>query len=136
MQRASAEASQELARRLGIGPTDAAAMNHLFAAAEPLGPVELGHLLGIRSASATALVDRLEQSGHLRRQAHPADRRRVALVPSEESAQQTMAAMASLLDDLEAVSARLSATEAVVVVRFLTEAADAMFRYAHPDRDS
>ena len=86
VQQASVEANQELARRLGIGITDIAALEHLSSAAQPLGPVELGHRLGIRSASATALVDRLEQSGHLRREARPDDRRRVALVPSEHSA--------------------------------------------------
>ena len=85
VQQASVEANQELARRLGIGITDVSALEHLSSASEPLGPVELGHRLGIRSASATALVDRLEQSGHVHREPRPDDRRRVALVPSDAS---------------------------------------------------
>ena len=97
VQQASAEANQELARRLGIGITDVAALEHLVAADPPLGPVELGHRLGIRSASATTLVDRLEQSGHVHRTAHPQDRRRVELVMSEESAARTLEALAPLL---------------------------------------
>ena len=131
VQQATVEANQELARRLGIGITDIAALEHLSSAEQPLGPVELGHRLGIRSASATALVDRLEQSGHVRREPRPDDRRRVALVPSEHSALQVLSALAPLLADIDAAAARLTEAEALAVTRFLTEAAAAMRRYAH-----
>jgi len=131
VQQASVEANQELARRLGIGITDIAALEHLSSAEQPLGPVELGHRLGIRSASATALVDRLEQSGHVRREPRPDDRRRVALVPSEHSHTQVLSALAPLLVDIDAAAARLTEQEAAAVTRFLTDAAAAMRRYAH-----
>jgi DNA-binding MarR family transcriptional regulator len=130
VQQAGAEANLELARRLGIGLTDLHAMNHIFSGAVPIGPVELGQRLGIRSASATALVDRLEHSGHVRRQPHPDDRRRVALVPSEQAAVRTMAAMAPMLAGIEAAAARLSDTERDAVTRFLTAAAEALRDYA------
>ena len=134
VQQASVEANQELARRLGVGITDVAALEHLSSATSPLGPVELGHRLGIRSASATALVDRLESSGHVRRESHPDDRRRVALVPSEHSGIQVMSALAPLLADIDAAAARLSDSEAAAVTRFLTEAAEAMRTYARGGR--
>ncbi len=108
-------------------------MEHLFSAGQPLGPVELGNRLGIRSASATVLVDRLEESGHVRREPHPDDRRRVLLVPTELSGQQTMAALRPLLADIEAAAAKLTESQAAAVTRFLTEAAAAMRRYAHSD---
>ena len=130
VQQAGIEANQELARRLGVGITDVAALEHLSSAPTALGPVELGHRLGIRSASATALVDRLEQSGHVRRQSRPDDRRRIALVPTETSGIEVMAALAPLLQDIDAAAARLSDTEAAAVTRFLTEAAAAMRNYA------
>ena len=129
-QQAGAEANLELARRLGIGLTDLHAMNHIFSGTVPIGPVELGQRLGIRSASATALVDRLEHSGHVRRQPHPDDRRRVTLVPSEQAAVRTMAAMAPMLAGIEAAAARLTDAEREAVTRFLTEAAEAMRGYA------
>ncbi len=135
VQQAGIEANQELARRLGVGITDVAALEHLFSAPAPLGPVELGHRLGIRSASATALVDRLEQSGHVRRQPRPDDRRRVALVASEHSARQVLAALSPLLADIDAAAARLTEGEATAVTRFLGEAADAMRRYARGGTD-
>ena len=134
VQQAGAEANLELARRLGIGLTDLHAMNHIFSGAVPIGPVELGQRLGIRSASATALVDRLERSGHVRRQADQDDRRRVALVPSEQSAARTMAAMAPMLAGIEAAAARLTDAERSAVTGFLTEAAEAMRAYARGAR--
>ncbi len=130
VQQASAEANQELARLLGIGITDVAALEHLVAADPPLGPVELGHRLGIRSASATTLVDRLEQSGHVHRTAHHQDRRRVELVVSEESTALTLEALAPLLAEIDAAAARLTPAESVAVTRFLLDAAAAMHRYA------
>jgi DNA-binding MarR family transcriptional regulator len=134
VQQAGAEANLEVARRLGIGLTDLHAMNHIFSGAVPIGPVELGQRLGIRSASATALVDRLERSGHVRRQADQDDRRRVALVPSEQSAARTMAAMAPMLAGIEAAAARLTDAERSAVTGFLTEAAEAMRAYARGAR--
>ncbi len=130
VQQAGAQANLELARRLGLGLTDLHAMNHIFSGTDPIGPVELGQRLGIRSASATALVDRLEQAGHVRRGPHPDDRRRVTLVPSEQSAARTMAAMAPMLAGIEAAAASLTDSERVAVTRFLTEAAEAMRSYA------
>ncbi len=53
------EMQTALARRLGVGLTDVRAMEELVASPDVLGPVELGNRLGIRSASATVLVDRL-----------------------------------------------------------------------------
>jgi DNA-binding MarR family transcriptional regulator len=134
VQQASVEANQELARRLGIGITDVSALEHLSSSSEPLGPVELGHRLGIRSASATALVDRLEQSGHVRREPRPDDRRRVSLVPSEHSAVEVLDALAPLLADIDAAAARLSEPESAAVTQFLTEAAEAMRSYARGGR--
>lgn len=87
--------------------------------------------MGIRSASATALVDRLEQSGHVNRQARPDDRRRVALIPSAQSGIDVLAALSPLLAEIDAAAARLSPDEAAAVTRFLTEAAAAMRHFAH-----
>ncbi len=42
-----------------------------------IGPSELARRLQMTSGAMTALVDRLEASGHVVRERHPADRRRV-----------------------------------------------------------
>ncbi|TDC01683.1 MarR family transcriptional regulator, partial [Micromonospora fluostatini] len=99
--RASGDIRAALARRLGIGPTDAAAIDHLVASPEPLGPVELGNRLGIRSASATTLVDRLVQAGHVERTPHPGDRRRVALQVTDHAFTEVVEALSPMLAGIE-----------------------------------
>lgn len=86
-----------LARRLGVGLTDVRAMEELVGSTEPLGPVELGNRLGIRSASATVLVDRLAAAGHLERVRHPEDRRRITLHLTERARSEFRAALGPLL---------------------------------------
>ena len=135
VQQASYDATLSLARRLGLGATDIAALEHLMAADEPLGPVQLGQRLGIASASATALVDRLERGGHVHRSPHPQDRRRQMISVTQESADQTWEALRPLLADIDLAAAQLTPQEAAAVVRFLGAAADAMRRYAGPSTD-
>jgi DNA-binding MarR family transcriptional regulator len=130
MQQASYDATLALARRLGLGTTDIAALEHLKLSGEPLGPVQLGRRLGIASASATALVDRLERNGHVRRSPHLQDRRRQAISVTQESTDQTWQALRPLLADIDLAAAQLTPEEAAAVVRFLSAAADAMRRYA------
>jgi DNA-binding MarR family transcriptional regulator len=95
-----------------------------------MGPAELAKRLGIRSASATALVDRLVVSGHVSRTPHPADRRRIALAQTPLSDARTTAALAPMLIEIEAAAQRLTEGEAAAVTRFLGEAAQAMRNYA------
>src|ERR1700712_2316910 len=49
----------------------------------PLGPTELGLLLGLNTSSITALIDRLEAGGMARRRPHPSDRRRAVVELSD-----------------------------------------------------
>jgi DNA-binding MarR family transcriptional regulator len=46
---------------------------------EPIGAKRLAELMGMTSGAVTRLVDRLEQSGYVRRSPDPTDRRRVVL---------------------------------------------------------
>jgi DNA-binding MarR family transcriptional regulator len=51
------------------------------------GPISVGNLaqaIGASLASTSSLADRLVRSGHLQRQADPADRRRVLLVATDQ----------------------------------------------------
>ena len=51
----------------------------------PLTPASLGSILGLKSGSVTALVDRLEQAGLVVRHRRSTDRRLRTLEPSEDS---------------------------------------------------
>lgn len=108
-----------LARALGIGPNDVWALERLGVEG-PLGPVELGNRLGgMRSASATALVDRLEAAGHVERRRHPSDRRRVVVARTERADEAGEEVFAPLAAGMEEAAADLTNEERAVVARYL-----------------
>lgn len=62
--------------------TDIAALTQLMRAHsfdEPMSPSDLAHQLRLSPPATTALLDRLEGTGHLVRERHPDDRRRIVL---------------------------------------------------------
>lgn len=120
-----------LARRMGIPPTDVWALEHLLNAG-PLGPVELGRRLGIRSASATTLVDRLERAGHAERTRPLGDRRRLAVVATPVAADAAGAAFAPLGAALEGAAAGMTAAERTTVARYLDRVIAALDAYSAP----
>jgi DNA-binding MarR family transcriptional regulator len=117
-----------LAKALGIPPTDVWALEHLLTS-EPLGPVELGHRLGIRSASATSLVDRLERGGHVERRRHDADRRRLVVVPTQAGAEAVVGAFAALGQALDDAGDALDPAGRVAVARYLRDVTAAVEAY-------
>ena len=70
------------AERHDMHPTDWAALLavvHGDRVGRPLTPGDLGERLGISSGATTAVVDRLERAGHVRRVRDDRDRRRLTL---------------------------------------------------------
>ena len=75
---------QAVADRVGLHVTDLRCLN-LLAQAGPLTAGELGQQLGLGTTGAvTRMVDRLERTGYVRREADPRDRRRVIIQPVPE----------------------------------------------------
>ncbi|MEU5097218.1 helix-turn-helix domain-containing protein [Streptomyces sp. NPDC020996] len=80
--------SARFANRNGMHPTDLRALIALMDASragEEMTAGRLGAALGLNSAGTTALVDRLERAGHVRRVRAATDRRKV-LVEVDERA--------------------------------------------------
>jgi DNA-binding MarR family transcriptional regulator len=127
--RATQDANLAFAGRLALGRNDVAALEVLMNEG-PLGPVELGHRLGMRSASATALVDRLEAAGHVERVRDPGDRRRITVVPTPHAHEEAGAAVGPLLAGLHAAASALSPAEREVVVRYLGDVLTALRAYS------
>jgi DNA-binding MarR family transcriptional regulator len=127
--RAQHQVNLAVAQRLGLGANDLWALEHL-AVDGPLGPAELGHRLGIRSASATTLVDRLEAAGHVERHPHPSDRRRLAVTPTERAAEAAYEALAPLIAGLDAAAAELTPAERAAAARYLDRVTGVMRSYA------
>ena len=82
--------SDQIGRRFAMSHdvrhTDFRALLHIMVAetaGRPMTSGDLSQQMGLSGAAITYLVDRLIESGHLRRDAHPADRRKVILRYSE-----------------------------------------------------
>ena len=135
LQTAMGDAEAALGRRLGIGPTDLAAMTHLTFTPEPIGPRELSGRLGITPGATTELVDRLERTGHLERRRDTVDRRRVQLHPSTAALDEVAGALRPLLGALDEVAAGLDDHDRDVVARYLGDvlAAYEAFASSPPD---
>lgn len=110
-----------MAHGMQLGETDLAAMDEIVSSETPIGPVELGNRLGIRSASATVLVDRLEHVGHLRREPHETDRRRLALHASDAARQEVRVMLWPMLNRLAEITHKLDDDQAATVLQFLRD---------------
>ncbi|WP_432169865.1 MarR family transcriptional regulator [Streptomyces sp. 1222.5] len=80
--------SARFADRNGMHPTDVRALIALMdarRAGEELSAGRLGAALGLNSAGTTALLDRLEGAGHVRRVRSAEDRRRVVVEVEERA---------------------------------------------------
>ncbi len=80
---------QDIAGRLGLNVTDLTCIGFLVEAAlagESLAAGDLAERARLTTGAVTGVLNRLEKAGYARREADPADRRRVRVV-MEESAQ-------------------------------------------------
>ncbi len=70
-----------------VRPADFRALLHIMVAetaGQPMTAGDLSQRMGMSGAAITYLVDRLIESGHIVREAHPADRRKVVLRYAEQ----------------------------------------------------
>lgn len=114
---------QRFAVQQGLNRTDVRALVAIMDAArrgEALTAGRLGEAVELRSASVTALIDRLERVGHVRRVRDPEDRRRVELEMSDAAMAAGAAHFGGLQRDLVAAMASYSAEQLEVVRSFLT----------------
>ncbi|GGF98365.1 hypothetical protein GCM10007304_10470 [Rhodococcoides trifolii] len=115
--------SANMASHLGVNATDLAAMEHLITDG-PLTASELASRLAVTTAASTHIVDRLEKVGHVSRERHPTDRRKLMVTPAEESVDAAFAHMAPILTGLESVISDLSDDDRAVVEDFLSRVVD------------
>ncbi|MGW4019874.1 MarR family winged helix-turn-helix transcriptional regulator [Streptomyces sp. NPDC005009] len=113
----------EFAARHGLHPTDVRALIHLLDAARAgtrATPGWLGGQLRLNSSGTTALVDRLERLGWVRRSRDTADRRRVLLEVEEEATRLGWAFFGPVIGEVVTVAEGFDAGELETVRRFLT----------------
>jgi DNA-binding MarR family transcriptional regulator len=110
--------SQAAAERIGINTTDLNCLN-VIALTGSMTAGELAKATGLTTASITGVLDRLEESGFVRRERDPADRRRVNVVLSASRALRDVAPVfAPMLKAWRAAAARYSDDELRQFVEF------------------
>ncbi|MEW2299000.1 MarR family transcriptional regulator [Streptomyces sp. NPDC006655] len=112
----------EFAARHGLHPTDVRALIHLLDAARTgtrATPGWLGGQLHLNSAGTTALVDRLERLGLVRRGRDTADRRRVLLEVEERATELGWAFFGPVIGEVVAAAEGFEPAELETVRRFL-----------------
>ena len=107
-----------VARDVGISVPELLALQNLDAEGG-LGPSELARRLQLSTGAVTALVDRLEASGHAIRAAHSSDRRRVVVTRTARASEALATEAAPLAGEVRRLAESLSDAERQAVGRFL-----------------
>ncbi|MDH6678887.1 DNA-binding MarR family transcriptional regulator [Rhodococcus sp. LBL1] len=118
----------EFASRNQLHTTDLRALICLLDAdrsGDPATPGLLSDALGLTSASTTALVDRLEKAGHIRRSRDTADRRRVLLEVTPSAMELGWSFFGPLIGAATETIERFTPDERTTIERFLVQMAAA-----------
>jgi DNA-binding MarR family transcriptional regulator len=120
--------SDLVAARVGINSTDLECLDLLQLA----GPITAGRMSahsGLTTGATTAMIDRLERAGYVRRRRDPGDRRVVVVEVLDHCAPHIAPLYAPIQKELEKLHSRYNNRELAIVVRYLTEALEAGARH-------
>lgn len=120
--------SARFASRNGMHPTDVRALIALMDASragEEMTAGRLGAALGLNSAGTTALVDRLERAGHVRRLRDPRDRRKVVIEVTERAVELGWSSFGPLIERTVALMQGYDERELAAIKGFLAGVRDA-----------
>lgn len=117
-----------LAHRMGLSVTDLGAL-HQLVGRPPLGTVELARHLGMSSAAATVLVDRLERAGYVQRRRDEKDRRRVILEVTSETEERSRAAVAGWISAVVEIENGMTEEQLATVEGYLEQVLTEMTRF-------
>lgn len=119
MVRLMGERRDRTAREQNLHPTDLACISRLHELGRPISPKELIAHLGLTSGSGTALFDRLEKAGYVRRLPNPDDRRGVLIALDERAASEPIAQMAKSQERYRAAMDAFNGEQLDVIAEFL-----------------
>jgi DNA-binding MarR family transcriptional regulator len=119
-QRSTDALDDAVAERLGVNRTDLRCLDALYEGARTIG--QLGEASGLSSAAATALIDRLEQKGFVRRVRDSADRRKIMVELTSEATEMSGRLYAPLVAEGARLLAGYSKAELSLLRRYLVAA--------------
>ena len=117
------QVSRKIGESLGVNVTDMAALEQLLSDG-PMTPSQLAEHLKVTTAAATQIVDRLERAGHVTRQRQAGDRRKICVVPLEDSIDRAFVQLAPMLEGLDRVIGGLPPADRQVIESFLDQVVD------------
>lgn len=123
-----AETRTNLMADLKIKSNDLSALRFVLDGSDEgaVSPRALGHHLGITSASTTALVNRLEHAGYLRREPDPKDRRGLVLHTTQAARVLLESSLQRQVSSLLTAAGSFTPDELAVVEDFLQAVTDAL----------
>lgn len=116
---------QNMAQKIGVVHTDLKTADIL----NETGPItagELSKITGLSTGSVTALVDRLEKAGYVRRERDESDRRRVMIVPMPERHKEIMNHYNSLGVKTKQFCEHYEEHELKLILTFLSDITDVL----------
>ncbi|WP_426005503.1 MarR family winged helix-turn-helix transcriptional regulator [Paenarthrobacter sp. NyZ202] len=119
--------SEASMKYMKLNQSDMRALHYLIVSANSgviATPGAIAAHLHISTASTTKLLDRLERAGHIVREAHPSDRRALAISITPETHEAAMRTVGLKQARRFLAAARLSPSERATVIRFLEDMAD------------
>ena len=125
------ELEHQLGEELGVNPTDLEAIQQLIISG-PLSPSTLAERLGVSTAAVTIAIDRLVKAGHVRRTPHPSDRRRLLVVPSEDSVRQATNSVLPMVVETNSLLDRYTEGEQAAIIDYLDRTVGVMTRRSSP----
>jgi DNA-binding MarR family transcriptional regulator len=116
---------QNVAASLGLYNNDFISVDILHEKG-PITAGELSKLTGLTTGSVTALIDRLEKNGFVRRENDPNDRRKVIIVPLYENKEEVSQTYNPLHAAMVKLAASYTDEELALITQFLEKASDVL----------
>lgn len=112
---------------MSMGENELLVLRYLLRdSARRVRPGELTKYLGLSTASTTAILDRLERSGHLTRAANPDDRRSIFVQATPRADADVRQTLGTMHDRMLAAVIDMTPEESASVVAFLRRMSDAV----------
>ncbi|MCK6068328.1 MarR family transcriptional regulator [Microbacterium sp. dk485] len=114
---------------MSMGENELLVLRYLLKASgegRSVSPSELTRYLGVSTASTTAIIDRLEKSGHVTRVPHPSDRRSILVVATAESDAEVRATLGKMHERMMSAVIDMTPEESAIVVACLARLQEAV----------
>jgi DNA-binding MarR family transcriptional regulator len=118
---------QAVADRLGLHPTDHKCAD-LLCMNGPMTAGELAERTGLTTGAITGVIDRLEAAGYVRREADPADRRRVVVRVIPKRLRRVGRLFEPLAAAMVELCARYTDRELATILDFMTQSREVTHR--------